>query len=327
MAVFAVPRRFASNVTAALVALTLFATPHAQATVPAWPMERAPGPVGVPGGATIPFRLNLADDEDYVRQSNFVQCVGASVQMMLNITRAGADRSTRTQRRLQVLARSLSGPRPDGTERQGAGVFGWAEALNQTGDGSYAVVGARTLQGAMRIAASAIRDQRRPVGLLVWQGRHAWVMSGFKATGDPRDGSFRVSAAYILDPLYPFGSKTWGPSPKPGSAISVKEVGRQFLRRRAHSEWNQLPGMADLAGQYVLVVPVDGPPPPNPAVAVPRAAPASEQQDVEFDTPARAGGQPGGGLAPHRVRNPAVQWSMGPSETTRSLRAPMIGAA
>ncbi len=137
----------------------------------------------------------------------------------------------------------------------------------------------------MRIAASAIRDQRRPVGLLVWQGRHAWVMSGFKATGDPRDGSFRVSAAYILDPLHPFGSKTWGPSPKPGSAISVKQVGRQFLRRRAHSEWNQLPGMAALAGHYVLVVPVDGPPPPNPAVAVPRAAPASEQQDVASTPP------------------------------------------
>jgi hypothetical protein len=110
-------------------------------------------------------------------------------------------------------------------------------------------------------------------------------MSGFKATGDPRDGSFRVTEAYILDPLHPFGSKTWGPSPQPGSAISVSEVGRQFVRRRAHSEWNQLPGMADLAGQYVLVVPVSGPPPPNPAVAAPRTEAAPSEDEAHATPP------------------------------------------
>lgn len=271
MAVPTVIRRAARHVTTALVALTILVTPQVHAGAPARVIAGAFSPADQPIAAATPFRLNLADDEDYVRQTSFVRCVGASVQMMLNITRPGADRSARTQRRLQVLARSLSGPRPDGTERRGAGVFGWAAALNQADEGAYAVVGARTLQGAMRIAANAIREQRRPVGLLVWQGRHAWVMSGFQSTGDPRGGSFRVTAAYILDPLYPFGSKTWGPSPRPGSAISVEQVGRQFVRRRTHSEWNQLPGMAELAGQYVLVVPVDGPPPPNPAVAKPAA--------------------------------------------------------
>jgi hypothetical protein len=296
MAVFAVPHRAARHVTAVLVAMTLLATPQAQATGSARLTEAASSPVGQPAAAAAPFRMNLADAEDYVRQSNFVQCVGASIQMMLNITRPGSDRTARTQRRLQVLARSLSGPRPDGTERQGAGVFGWADALNRAGEGSYAVVGARTLQGAMRIAASAIRDQRRPVGLLVWRGRHAWVMSGFKATGDPRDGSFRVTEAYILDPLHPFGSKTWGPSPRPGSAIGVEQVGRQFVRRRAHSEWNQLPGMAELAGKYVLVVPVDGPPPPNPAIAVPaRSNAAGEQPQGSSTPPSRLAGTPAGG--------------------------------
>ena len=43
---------------------------------------------------------------DYVQQTNFVQCVGASVQMMLNIIEPGADRTARRQRRLQVLARA-----------------------------------------------------------------------------------------------------------------------------------------------------------------------------------------------------------------------------
>jgi hypothetical protein len=232
--------------------------------------------VGPAPDASRPFRINLARNGDYVRQANFVQCVGASVQMMLNIIRPGADHSLRTQHRLQVLARSQSGPRPDGRRRQGAGVFGWAAALNLEGAGAYAVVGADSLQGAMRIAARAIVDHGRPVGLLVWQGRHAWVMSGFEATGDPRNGPFRVTRAYILDPLYPHGSKAWGSSPTPGTATSVATVGRQFLARRRHSEWNALPGMAELAGKWVLVVPVDDPAPPNPVVVAglaPRPAP------------------------------------------------------
>ena len=43
----------------------------------------------MPGG---PFVLNLARPSDFVRQATFVQCVGASVQMMLNIIEPGADR-------------------------------------------------------------------------------------------------------------------------------------------------------------------------------------------------------------------------------------------
>ena len=45
--------------------------------------------------------------------------------------------------------------------------------------------GTATLDEALRLAAASIRQTNRPVGLLVWRGRHAWVMSGFKATADP----------------------------------------------------------------------------------------------------------------------------------------------
>ncbi len=259
------------------VALAILPLPVATGVLAEAPPALVSGPgAGVgPPAAARPYRINLAHDRDYVRQTNFVQCVGASVQMMLNMTLPGVDRSRRTQHRLQLLARSQSGPRPDGRTREGAGVFGWAAVLGQEGAGPYAVVGADSLQGAMRVAARAIVEQRRPVGLLVWQGRHAWVMSGFEATGDPREGSFRVTGASILDPLYPHGSRVWGPSPTPGGTIPVKTVGRQFVARRSHSEWNQLPGMAELAGKWVLVVPVDGPAPANPVAAAgmaPRAA-------------------------------------------------------
>jgi len=216
------------------------------------------------------FVINLASPTDYVAQSNFVRCVGASVQMMLNIDRPGADRSDRTQRRLQRLARSLSGPAPAGFVRQGASIVGWTAALAIESGDAWRMVGADSLDEAMRIAARAIRTWNRPVGLLVWRGRHAWVMSGFVATADPATSdSFRVTRAYILDPLYPHGSAAWGPSPRPGTPVAVSRIGRQFVRRRVSSSWNALPLMNDLAGKYALVVPTG---PQRPAVPPSRMA-------------------------------------------------------
>jgi hypothetical protein len=135
-------------------------------------------------------------------------------------------------------------------------VRGWAAALVTQRAGGYRVVGVDSLKEALRTAAVAIRTYRRPVGLLVWRGRHAWVMSGFVATADPvRSADFEVTQVYVLDPLYPHGSATWGPSPRPGSAISVAAVGRQFKPRRSRGPWAALPGSRWLAGKYVLVVP------------------------------------------------------------------------
>ena len=56
----------------------------------------------------------------------------------------------------------------------------------------------------MKLASRAIERTGAPVGLLVWRGRHAWVMSGFEATKDLSDGG-KVTSVTIYDPLYPFG--------------------------------------------------------------------------------------------------------------------------
>ena len=129
----------------------------------------------------------------------------------------------RDARELQVLARTLSGPKRDGFERQGASVRGWMGGLNTLGAGPYRLVGTTTLDEALKMAATAIRQTGKPVGLLVWRGRHAWVMSGFQATADPLlTTNFKVTAAIVLDPLYPHGSSVWGPSPKPREALTPK---------------------------------------------------------------------------------------------------------
>lgn len=197
------------------------------------------------------YAMDLGRRSDFVAQSNFVQCVGASMQMMLNMTRPGADRTATTQRTLQRLARTWSGPNRLGRARQGASVRGWSIGLNLMGAGPYQVVGTDTLDEAMLMAARAIRSTGRPVGLLVWRGRHAWVMSGFRSTRDPLVAGARVTRAIVEDPLHPHGSTVWGPSPAPGQALTMAEVGRQFVPRRSSA----LAG--SLSGQYVLVLPYE----------------------------------------------------------------------
>jgi hypothetical protein len=224
--------------------------------------------------ANAPFTLDLSASGDFVAQANFVQCVGASMQMMLNVMRPKNDGTAKTQLRLQDLARSLSGLRPDGAQRKGASVIGWTAGLNLLGAGPYRTVGLADLEATLKLAARAMLETGRPVGLLVWRGRHAWVMAGFTATADPRlTDDFEVTRVIVLDPLYPYGSKTWGASPKPRESLTVAELGRQFVPRGmrtslpggngrtvptpgpsgapdAGSTWSQA-----LAGKYVIVMP------------------------------------------------------------------------
>jgi hypothetical protein len=239
-----------------LLAILLLATPSGAAAATPSPASQSSSAVQA---AARPYRLDLADRRDLVAQTNFVQCVGASLQPMLNVMRSGADRTSRTQSTLQVLARSLSGPTREGFERQGASVRGWTAALNRLGAGRYQMAGFDTLADAMTAAAIAIARTGKPVGLLMWSGRHAWVMTGFTATGDPHQASqFSVTGAIVFDPLYPHGSATWGTSPKPGATLSLATLGKQFVPRRRGTWPGAIPGSTDmsrLAGKYVIVEP------------------------------------------------------------------------
>jgi hypothetical protein len=210
--------------------------------------------------AVSSFRLDLAGRSDFVAQTNFVQCVGASMQMMLNIMDVHDDRSAATQRKLQSIARNLSGPVRTGFQRKGASVRGWSDGLNKLGAGPYRLVGTDTIDEALRLAAKSIRSTGKPVGLLVWAGRHAWVMSGFHATADPLvTDDFRVTRAVVLDPLYPYGSERWGRSPRPREAVTPTVLGKQFVPRR-RGTWAGAPtgvagaSLAAFAGKYVIVM-------------------------------------------------------------------------
>jgi hypothetical protein len=206
-------------------------------------------PVATPTPAlprpTKPYAMNLFATGDFVAQYTFEWCVGASIQMALNIMGAN-DRTKARQQQLWELAQSLS-QSPFG----GANARGWTAALNLVGVGPYLLVSEPDLDSALRRAAAAMRETKRPVGLLMWRGRHAWVMSGFTALGDPATvPNFEVTGVRVLDPLYPHGDDDWGASPRPNALLEPTTLGEQFVARlQGRVDYGIPPG-------YFLVLPV-----------------------------------------------------------------------
>jgi hypothetical protein len=225
-------------------------------------------PSSLAAAAAKPYRIDLLEPEDFVSQTNDVQCIGASLQMMVNMTAIRSDRSAATQRRLFLLARELSWlpgdnrrPRPD-WEPRGASSRGWARALGTLGVGNYVLRSQPTFEGAVTLAARTMRLTGLPVGLLVWRGRHAWVMTGFRATADPAlTNDFTVTSVSVADPWYPRNSRTWGPSPKPGSRLSPGTLSQDFVA--LNSSWRSGHG-----GRWLLVLPQVAHPAPSGALPV-----------------------------------------------------------
>ena len=193
-----------------------------------------------------PFAMNLAQRVDFVAQYTFEWCVGASLQMAVNMSTDASRTSRRDQQLLWEMARDRSAS-PFG----GANPIGWVATLNELDIGPYRLVSLETFDEAVATAASAIRTTRRPVGLVMWRGRHAWVMSGFEATADPRHfDDFDVKRVRVHDPLYPHGSSVWGKSPKPNSLVSLDTLAKQYvIRDRGRVNLGVPPG-------WLLVLPV-----------------------------------------------------------------------
>jgi hypothetical protein len=165
--------------------------------------------------------------------------------------RSPTARSMPSQRELDRLARSLSTDRLVGA---GSEPEGWAGALNTLGLGPYVVVSERTREGAIAAAARAIRLTGRPVGLLMWRGAHAWVMSGFEATADPaRTDDFVVTHVRVEDAWFPRSSSIWGRGQAPDTRIAVSKLAEDFLPWRRPAV-----RYVEKDGRFVLVLPVPG---------------------------------------------------------------------
>ncbi|HJW00552.1 MAG TPA: hypothetical protein VJ617_15785 [Arthrobacter sp.] len=224
--------------------------PHPATTLTATTTPPPP-PIPTPAPAPQAFAVNLYQEGDFVPQYTFDWCVAASVQIAHNLiddTGGGTWTDPAQQGNLWEMARARSS-----NSFNGANPFGWAATLTEVGMGPYSVVSIADFQDALQRAARAITDTGRPVGLVMWSGRHAWVMSGFESLGDPAQfPEFSVTGIRVLDPLHPHGSGQWGPSPAPNSLLTPEQLATQFVIREPR-RWS-----ADLPAGYLLVLPVDG---------------------------------------------------------------------
>ena len=198
------------------------------------------------------FAMDLYLPRAHVRQATNAMCVPASMQIMINLMSGLApDRSKATQHSLYTLARSYS-PwiTPD---RVGASANGWAAGLDQLGYGNFDLMSLATMDEALKAAARQMRFTGKPVGLLVWEGDHAWVMSGFKATADPGwTDDFEVTAVWIEDPWYGRLDRTWGRGLEPHTLLTTDELRDDFVNWP--SRW--FAGIFGTQNRYVIVAPI-----------------------------------------------------------------------
>ena len=190
-------------------------------------------PVPAPTTTTAPepkrttFTMDLYRPGDFVAQYTFEWCVGASLQMTINMATTKHESSRASQKALWKMAQARSSS-PFG----GSNPRGWTASLNDLGIGPYVLVSIPTFDEALQVAVEAMRATKRPVGLVMWRGRHAWVMSGFESIGDPKvHDDVTVTGIRVLDPLYPHGSLAWGLSPRPNELIKPVRLARQFVVR------------------------------------------------------------------------------------------------
>jgi hypothetical protein len=208
------------------------------------------------GGATPVPRADAADGwsgsysvftpRSFSMQHLDYTCVGASVQMMLNMIHGRADHSVKRQN-----AYWRYGNEHDKyAGGKGVDPVGWLSALENFGAGDYSINVESNYATALRQLASAMRATGKPIGLFVHRGGHAWVMTGFASTADPADGgSFDVTSVQVMGPLYPYGTLGGGSyDPGPRTWLSAAQLRTKFSPMVSRgAEWR---------GRFVAMIPV-----------------------------------------------------------------------
>ena len=206
----------------------------------------AADPVPTSASPRLSYLSDLATPGSYVGQYNYVQCVGAAVQMMRNMILDTSDHSAYLQHLLWYRARHWSKYSGDG----GADPFGWAAVLTFTSAGPYRVYAGRSVADTLHAIARAMALSSRPVGVTVWRGSHAWVISGVTATNDPaRTDSFTVLKVSVTDPLWTLLHGRHGIH-APSTWLTVAQFSAAFL------PYHDASRNRAIEGRYVAILPV-----------------------------------------------------------------------
>ena len=219
---------------------TSTAAPSAEPTGTADPTQSADP---TPAPTLPPFSMNLYRTAGYVRQYNGAWCTAAATQMMSNFGRLSVSASAWIDRgyvRQYTIIRYAK-QRDTLARSSGTDPAGWAAALRRYGGSSaYAWRMFLDYDDALRSAVERLRATGKPVGLLAWNGRHAWILHGFYATADPA-----LTDDYTITGLRVTGSLA-GTDPRNGwiSPAYLKVRWGRYYERDGYLGW---------VGKYVLI--------------------------------------------------------------------------
>jgi hypothetical protein len=151
--------------------------------------------------AATPFAMDVYFSGGYERQIDNRTCTAASTAMMLNFI---ARKDLRLSQ-MSILRFAQARDALNNRVQRGSDPLGWGKALTaldgRTGKSfTYSWEAYASESAALKRAAKQIAVTGKPVGLVIWNGGHAVVMTGFEATSDPRTGDFTLNYVWISDP-------------------------------------------------------------------------------------------------------------------------------
>ena len=267
------------------------------------------GPTVPVRAATPTFTLNLYTSSSFLYQDPYgTACTAAASMIMLNIVayrhsggngfqwtpyRVKNNTANRNDRRDMTSILSFSRAHDTLSVRgSGSDAHGWRNALNYYGWGLdamrdpdknvYQDLEYTSFDAALHQAVKAIATYRMPVGVVMWAGRHAAVITGYIAYGeDPATSdNFVVNSIYLSDPLRADGymntriAASWFRSGSPRVRFQRYRETDSPYDDPYVSGWmrSSVPassGPSEWLSRYVIIVPVraglpDQPPNPDP---------------------------------------------------------------
>lgn len=209
----------------------------------------SPSPTPRPERKPVSLTLKVANpNTTFASQVDNTMCASAGIQMVLAMhDQAGTS---------AAFQKKLHGRLDEWETRADAKAGGWGPAAMVEALAAYDVKGyeLRAYENrnqALRDAAIAMTRTGAPAILIAWRGAHTWVMTGYKADGDPTIfGNARITGIRVFDPWYDRDSSIWGPSDPPGTLQDLSEIKRNFL------QWDRPEGAyPGRDGKYLVVIP------------------------------------------------------------------------
>ena len=162
----------------------------------------SPTPSSPPPSATATIKaMNLYRASAMTRQYTNYWCVPAATQSMVNLVRGTSNRKYTTQKYYYKLTRQNNRYTyaTKGNDPQG---WAWAATYFSRGEADYRARAFTDKTAAINSIADALRRTKKPVGVTVRGGTHAWVVLGYRMSVNIEDPDKRtLLGLYVSGPL------------------------------------------------------------------------------------------------------------------------------